>query len=191
MSDNKINENDLIDISPLKTEISSTAQKIIDTKDLDEAQNLIKVFNLSQAKKNILRVMKLNQLMDNIQDEIIDRFDQHPDEFTNTDLLNYFQTAQSAIDRANKSLNLINDMPAIQINQVNINNEEEAPLSRQSREKILDYIQNVLNNVNESKSENVIKIKEEILEEQENKNTNEIIVDEQENYNILKEEEDN
>lgn len=191
MSDNKINENDLIDISPLKTEISSTAQKIIDTKDLDEAQNLIKIFNLSQAKKNILRVMKLNQLMDNIQDEIIDRFDQHPDEFTNTDLLNYFQTAQSAIDRANKSLNLINDMPAIQINQVNINNEEEAPLSRQSREKILDYIQNVLNNVNESKSENVIKIKEEILEEQENKNTNEIIVDEQENYNILKEEEDN
>ena len=191
MSDNKINENDLIDISPLKTEISSTAQKIIDTKDLDEAQNLIKVFNLSQAKKNILRVMKLNQLMDNIQDEIIDRFDQHPDEFTNTDLLNYFQTAQSAIDRANKSLNLINDMPAIQINQVNINNEEEAPLSRQSREKILDYIQNVLNNVNESKSENVIKIKEEILEEQENKNANEIIVDEQENYNILKEEEDN
>ncbi len=190
MSDNKINENDLIDISPLKTEISSTAQKIIDTKDLDEAQNLIKVFNLSQAKKNILRVMKLNQLMDNIQDEIIDRFDQHPDEFTNTDLLNYFQTAQSAIDRANKSLNLINDIPAIQINQVNINNEEEAPLSRQSREKILDYIQNVLNNVNESKSENVIKIKEEILEEQEN-NTNEIIVNEEENYNILKEEEDN
>lgn len=191
MLDDKMNEKDLIDISPLKTEISSTAQKIIDTKDLDEAQNLIKLFNLSQAKKNILRVMKLNQLMDNIQDEIIDRFDQHPDEFTNTDLLNYFQTAQSAIDRANKSLNLINDMPAIQINQVNIEGKEENILSRQSREKILDYIQNVLNNVNESKSENVIKIKEEILEEQENKDTNEIIVDEQENYNILREEEDN
>lgn len=47
---------------------------------------------------------------------MIERFDKRPGEFSNSDLLSYLQVTQAAIDKATKSLNLVEETPLIQVN---------------------------------------------------------------------------
>ena len=138
--EDKINVDDLISLVPLDNSTKELANNIIQETSFEKTQDLIKLFNLNQAKKNALRVLKLNNLLDKVQDSMIDRFEKRPGEFSNSDLINYMTTVQSAIDRANKSLNLIDEMPAITLNQVNVNVSEDTILNRESREKITNAI---------------------------------------------------
>lgn len=163
-----IDKDDIINTIPLDTSNQQIANDIIAETSFDKTQELIRLFNLNQAKKNALRVLKLNNLLDKVQDSMIERFEKRPGEFSNTDLINYMNTVQNAIDRANKSLNLIDEAPAITLNQVNVNVEDPV-LNRESREKITNAINALLklNLNNEQKEEEII-----IEEKGENDETN-------------------
>lgn len=152
-----IDKDDIINTIPLDTSNQQIANDIIAETSFDKTQELIRLFNLNQAKKNALRVLKLNNLLDKVQDSMIERFEKRPGEFSNTDLINYMNTVQNAIDRANKSLNLIDEAPAITLNQVNVNVEDPV-LNRESREKITNAINALLklNLNNEQKEEEII-----------------------------------
>lgn len=138
--DANLNVDNIINMIPLSTETNKLAQEIVNEQDIDKVKSLTTSFNLNQAKKNVLRVLKLNSLLDKVTDQMLDRFEDHPDEFSNTDLINYMQTVQGAIDRANKSLNLVNETPAIQINQVNVNTESKPVFDKDSRDKIREAV---------------------------------------------------
>lgn len=144
MDEQKTNIDDLVNIIPLNKDISDVTQKIIEENDVDRLKNLTSLFNVNQAKKNALRVIKLNSLLDKVSDEMIARFEKHPGEFSNADLLNYLQVTQSAIDRANKSLGLIDEASPIQFNQVNVNVKTDE-LDRESKEKVADAIKAIMN----------------------------------------------
>lgn len=138
-----MNEQDIINLIPLDESNSHLAQQIIDEQDVDKVKDLTHMFNLNQAKKNVLRVIKLNSLLDKVSDQMLERFTKQPEAFSNSDLLSYMQVTQSAIDRANKALNLVDETPAIQINQVNNINVNEG-LDRESRERIKDAVNAIL-----------------------------------------------
>ena len=53
-----------IDEMPLTTETNKLVSDIIDTTDVNELKELTKMFTLTQAKKNALRIVKLNTLLD-------------------------------------------------------------------------------------------------------------------------------
>lgn len=184
MDEEKINEVDLVNLIPLDKETSQLAQQIIDEKDVKKTQDLVKIFNLNQAKKNVLRVLKLNSLLDKVSDQMIERFERKPGEFSNSDLLNYLQVTQNAIDRANKSLNLVDETPTISLTQVNVNIEET--LDRDSRAKITEAINKILEKSKEMEiinNEDIVEVEaEESKEEPENTVNNNIT-------NILNEEE--
>ena len=139
------------------------AQTIINEEDVDKIKDLTHLFNLNQAKKNVIRVMKLNGLLDTVSDKIIERFEKYPDNFSSADLLNYLQVTQNAIDKANKNLSLVEDTPVIQVNhnnQVNLNIIDS--YDRDSKERVMEFIKSVLaqsNNVDEAVD--FIEIKEE------------------------------
>ena len=136
---------DMLGVIPLDRKSEEIASRIIEEDSLDEVKNLTSLFNLLQAKKNVLRVIKLNSLLDKVSDQMIERFEKRPGEFSNTELLNYLQVTQSAIDRANKQLDEIDKTPAIQMvqnNQVNVNITDN--LSRESKEKIASAISAIL-----------------------------------------------
>jgi hypothetical protein len=123
------------------------AQQIINEDDIDTVKDLTHLFNLNQAKKNVLRVMKLNGLLDTVSDKILDRFEKYPDNFSNADLLNYLQVTQNAIEKANKNLSLVDETPVIQLqqnNQVNVNIIDT--LDRDSKARVLDTIKAILSN---------------------------------------------
>lgn len=139
-------ENELLNLIPLDSKTKEIAQKIIDEDSLDKVKDLTHLFNLNQAKKNVLRILKLNTLLDKVSDTMIERFEQTPGQFSNADLLNYMQVTQSAIDRANKSLNMVDESQAItlnQVNQVNLNVGDEV-MDKDSREKILEAVKHIM-----------------------------------------------
>lgn len=141
--DEKISEDEIMSLIPLDKQDEKLANDIIKEDDIDNVKNLVHQFNLNQAKKNVLRVMKYNSLLDKVSDQMLERLEKCPGQFNNADLISYLSATQNAIDRANKSIALVDDSPTIQLTQVNINQEQE-PLSRESREKVTEAIQALL-----------------------------------------------
>lgn len=132
------------------------AQKILNANTLDETKDLTALFNLNIQKRNVLRVLKMNNLLDKVTEQIIERFEKAPNNFTNEDLLKYMQVTENAIDRANKNLNQIEETPAIQLmqnNQVNINIDNSS-IDRESRIRITETVQKILNNLQQAPQEN-------------------------------------
>lgn len=129
----------------LDAKTTKIAQTIINEDDIDTVKELTHLFNLNQAKKNVLRVMKLNGLLDTVSDKIIERFEKYPDNFSSADLLNYLQVTQNAIEKANKNLSLVEDTPVIQVNhnnQLNFNIIDS--FDRDSRDRVMDFVKSVL-----------------------------------------------
>lgn len=138
-----LSEKDIIDMIPLDSNTTELASNIIKESDLDEIKRLTQLFNLNQAKKNVLRVLKLNSLLDKVSDQMLERFEKRPGEFSNSDLINYMTVTQNAIDRANKSLNLVNETPAIQVN-VNVDNDPIKSIDKESKERIMAAVNAIL-----------------------------------------------
>ena len=160
-----MDDKDLEGLIRLDSDADEIANKIMQETDDLNIKNLTHLFNLNQAKKNALRILKLNSLLDKVSDQMIERFEQRPGEFSNNDLLNYMTVVQSSIDRANKQLNLIDEMPAITLNQVNVNMENM--LDRESRSKITEAVNKILQmaSAEEKRIEEDIIVEPEIVEE--------------------------
>lgn len=138
--DDKITTNDLIDLSIIDKTSDDLSNKLINESDTDKIRNIIDLFNLNQAKKEILRVDSYNKLVDKLVDQMSLRLDKKADEFSNKDLIDYLKVISDNTDKSKKAFSTINDMPAIQINQVNIGDNSEKELSRESREKVMAAI---------------------------------------------------
>ena len=128
------------------SDIQQLADSIRDEQDVAKTQDLISLFNWNLSKKNVARLLKLNNLYDSVTDQMKFRFENKPDQFSNDDLLNYMKTLQGAIDTSNKQLQNI-DQPAPQIiqnnTQINVAVNEHT-FSRESRERILAAVQATL-----------------------------------------------
>ncbi len=153
----------VVSTQDLDLKTSQLAQTIINEDDVDTIKDLTHLFNLNQAKKNVIRVMKLNGLLDTVSDKIIERFEKYPDNFSSADLLNYLQVTQNAIEKANKNLNLVEQTPVIQVNhnnQVNVNVIDT--YDRDSKDRILEAIKSILSNSSVEEVDDYIEIKEEV-----------------------------
>lgn len=142
------------------------AQEILNTDDVDKVKDLTALFNLNIRKKNVVRVVKMAGLLDNVTDKVIERFEKTPDNFSNEDLLKYMQVTENALDKASKNLELVEETPAIQLqqnNQVNINIDRG--LNRDSRAKVTEAVEAILkklqNNEQIIEVENTEEIKDE------------------------------
>lgn len=148
-----------LDLTPLDIKTRDIAQKILDEEDVDAVKDLTNLFNLNAQKRNVMRVIKMNDLLDKVTDQVIQRFEKTPANFSNEDLIKYMQVTENAIDRANKNLNLVEETPPIQLmqnNQVNINIANG--LDRESREKVLSIVEAILNETNNG--DNAIEVDE-------------------------------
>ena len=168
MKDEIVLSNDL-NTEPLDSRTQKIAQEILDTEDIDKVKDLTSLFNLNTKKRNVMRVLKMTQLLDNVTDKVIERFEKTPDNFSNEDLLKYMQVTENAIDKANKNLDMVEETPAIQFqqnNQVNINIDRG--LDRDSRAKVTEAAEAILkklqNNEQVIEVENIEEIKDEPIE---------------------------
>ena len=134
-----------LDLVPLDTRTRDIAQQILDEQDIDKVKDLTTLFNLNSQKRNVMRVIKMNKLLDEVTDKVMERFEKTPDNFSNDDLIKYMQVTESAIERANKQLNLVDETPPIQLQQntqVNVNIVDS--LDREARERVMNFLRNAL-----------------------------------------------
>lgn len=116
-------------------------------KEITEAESMsdfLPLFNASIAKKQALRILKREEILDKVTDKIGERLDKRPDEITMAEL--------SAIDKTMgeqkaKELAIVNsatDAPGITLNQNNINVTVNDGMSRESRERVIDAVKELL-----------------------------------------------
>ena len=145
MEENKSITSPILDVTSLDVKKKDIAQKILDEEDIDKVKDLTSLFNLNAQKRNVMRVIRMNELLDKVTDQVAQRFEKTPNNFSNDDLIKYMQVTESAIERANKNLNLVEDTPPIQMlqnNQVNIN--IDSGLDREGRAKVVELFRQIM-----------------------------------------------
>lgn len=133
-------DNNNLDLTPLETNIQDIAQQVIAEESLDKTKDLVALFNWNMSKKNVARLLKLNNLFDAVSDQMVERFMKKPDQFSNADLLDYLKTVQGAIDNSSKALSQTEEPPVIVQNNTQININTAESFNRESRAKIADAV---------------------------------------------------
>lgn len=125
----------------LNTDPKDIEKYILEEENLDDLNDIVKLFNISLKKKDLVRNSKLSEAQDKIVDQITTRVSERPDNFSNEDLLKYFKTIQDSLTKMDGSLDDVK-VPTIQLNQqINIGQEE---FDRDSRKKIIETVNKVL-----------------------------------------------
>ena len=136
-------------ILPLEVTENKIMRQIIEAPTKEELQTQLELFNINQSKKNAMRIVKLSNLLNKVEDQAIERFERRPDQVSNKELLEYMNVVSNQIDRAQKSIDAVKDAPAITINnqknELNINVGPQ--LDRDSKEKVMDVISLLLKQV--------------------------------------------
>lgn len=118
------------------------SEKFLTETDPRELQSIVDLFNLNMRKKNMLRTTRISEIQDGIVNQIFQRVSSRPDEFSNSDLINYFKVMQETLLKNPTEA----ELPQIHINQsnqVNINVDNQG-LDRMSRERVANAIRNIL-----------------------------------------------
>lgn len=147
MNDEKLIENEEKEISTVdlnKSLAESTikiVEQIVGETDTENIKDLTNIFNLNQQKKNIIRLTQLNDLMDKVNEEALNRFESDRSEITNKELLDFMKVVQNNIDVSQRNITEASTRPMIQINQ---QNNFDMNISDESKTKILDTVNAIL-----------------------------------------------
>ena len=135
----------VVDTSQIDADITTLANKILAEPDPEKAKQLVSLFNWSVSKKNTSRILKLNELYDDVTDQMVTRFRTKADQFSNSDVLDYMKAIQGAIDTSTKNLSQVEDPPTIvQQNNTQINVNVVDSFDRDAKDRILAAIQATL-----------------------------------------------
>lgn len=129
----------------LDSKLVTIVNDITEEQDPNKTKDLVDLFNWHISKKNVARVKKLSDLYDSVTDQMAERVTKRADQFSNSDLLDYMKTIQTAIDTNTKNMTQIQEPPLIvhQTNtQINVNMSEQ--FDREARERIMAAVQATL-----------------------------------------------
>ena len=132
-------KNELSTIDDLET-------RLMDEDNLDEINKIVEMFNVNLQKKNIIRSAKLSDVQDKVVQQMTDRFENRADSFSNDDLIKYHKIIQDTLTKTDTTMDNVKT-PTIQINQqVNVDN---VTFNSESRKRILEAVNNILNGYEE------------------------------------------
>lgn len=129
----------------LKTSTEDVVSQLVQSSEADEIKRLTQLFNVNQMKKDAIRTVKLNDMLDKLDTKILDRIENSADDMSNRDLIDYVNTVQQSISKSAQNVANINQTPLIQFNQQNnVVNVGQGQFTRESRGKIIDIVQQLL-----------------------------------------------
>lgn len=134
-------------VTTLDEKTNAIARQLMDESDSEKVKELTALFNLNAQKRNVVRVMKMSGLLDKVTDQVIERFEKTPNNFSNDELLRYMQAAEASIDKATKSLSAVEETPAIVQNITNntqLNVISDEGLNRESRQRVFDAVRMIM-----------------------------------------------
>ena len=141
----------LVDTSSVDNTIVDIANQVMNESSPDKTKDLVALFNWNISKKNVSRILKLNELYDKVSSQMEMRLTSRGDQFSNSDLIDYLKTIQGAIDSSSKVLSQVDETPTIVQNhntQINVNVVDK--FDRDAKERILAAIQATLQSVSDA-----------------------------------------
>ena len=140
--DENMDENTSIEITDDSQEL---VEKILLEQNPDELKKLTALFNAAQSKKNIVRSLRFNELLDTICDEMQSRFSTNPYGIDNDQIIKWLKSVQGIVDKNNAYVESINDTPMIQKNiQVNNTINLIDSMSKESKDRVAEVVKNIL-----------------------------------------------
>ena len=134
-----------LDLLPLQTETKEVLNDIVKAKSNEELKGYLARFNLNMAKKNAVRIARMQNLLDAVDDQAIERMEKHPSEFSNKEIQEYMKTIQDQINSSQKAIDGLEEKPMIQItdkhSEVNINVESPALASREAKDRVMKAVE--------------------------------------------------
>lgn len=146
---------------------------ILNTTDGVELKKYSDLFRLASAKKELIRTVKLTELMDNVEDLINNVVEAEGNKLEVNDILNIYKALQTSIDRSNKMFEVIDDKAEI-IANISIqleDNETKSKFNSRQRDNIRTSVDTLLRAI---KSGEVIDIKTKEIEYAEEVNESEV-----------------
>lgn len=110
-----------------------------------ERDRIKRLLDVSRDKAAVVQRKRLNDLYSEIITQVEDRVANRPHEISTKD---YIALVQVVSNQVEKTQQVIENTPTIQVNQQNITvnvNEKETPLDRESRERVMRAVQDMLN----------------------------------------------
>ncbi len=135
-------------------EITTDTDRLMDMiKSSESIQDTLALFNASIAKKQAVRVLKREDIIDKVTERIGERLDRRPDEITMAELTAIDKTMS---EQKQKELSLINapaaDPSGLMLHQNNISVTINQGMERESRERVIDAVRELLKVAQESQS---------------------------------------
>ena len=140
----------------INSEANDLVNQILVEKDPVKVENLKKQFLLVQQKKNIARVNRLTTLIEIVDDEIINRFADAPEEMSNKDIVSYMNSTQSSL---NNTMQALTQTPMIQVNnqtnEIKIDNSHInlSGMDVDSRKNVLNFLLSSIRDAQAKQSE--------------------------------------
>lgn len=125
--------------------------------DPNKLDDLTQLFNMNRKKREMVRVNRLSNLLELVDDEIMNRFTAYPDSFDHDQLLNYMRATTNAINNTTQS---INQAPTIQINNTSteVNFNSGMNLDRSSRERVMAAVSEILGSLQNNNGDDIIDV---------------------------------
>lgn len=148
----ELNEFQIVEADPIKEETAQLINAIVKAQTPEELEQLYKKFDIVNTKKNAVRLNTLSEMLDKVNQEASDRLDKRRGEMCNKEVIDYMNAIQNQIERAQRVIDGIKDIKAVQINNetknntvnINIGSQDLSNLDRESRDKVTDFIAEVL-----------------------------------------------
>lgn len=141
----------VVNAEDLNKESLSLINQIIAESDIERTKDLTHLFNINQNKKTMIRMDKLSGLQDHLVDQFARRIAERPDEISNKELMDGIKIVQDIIERGQKQVEGVDQIPLIQFNQQNTSvniGDNASQLNKESRDRVKNAVLSLLKGLN-------------------------------------------
>lgn len=135
---------------------ATTVNAIMEAESKKELEKQLELFNLSQTKKNVLRLTRLNGLLNQADEQLINRLEKRPDQLTTKDILDIMNVVSGQVERINEfNSKFVEEtkpsITAVQHNKTEVNINMTPNLTRDEKGEVMDAVASLLKQLNKAK----------------------------------------
>lgn len=137
-------------------EQAKSVDAIVGADTRQELEKQLELFNLNQTKKNVLRLARLNGLLDQADEQLLHRLEKRPDQLTTKDILDIMNTVSAQVDRINDFNDRFTEdtkstIKIAQHNTTEVNISMTPDLTRDEKSDVMDAVASLLKQLKQAK----------------------------------------
>lgn len=137
-------------------EQAKSVDAIVEADTRQELEKQLELFNLNQTKKNVLRLARLNGLLDQADEQLLHRLEKRPDQLTTKDILDIMNTVSAQVDRINDFNDRFTEdtkstIKIAQHDTTEVNISMTPDLTRDEKNDVMDAVASLLKQLKQAK----------------------------------------